>query len=158
MIELSTTDKRTFFLTLSPHEGQTLAQIAGFSPPSDDVAEIELTDVTTTWVALSASGCLDIAKEAADWMSDFLARRNDLTEDEALKYQVIFHGFSVALMGLLLDQELIALTAPSLPKESLTQFATILSQMMPLLYDDAESGYADDYDYEDDEEEEFDGE
>lgn len=151
MSETSATDKRTFFLTLSPHEGQDLAQIAGFSPPSPDVAEAEFGDIAGTWVALSSSGCLDISKEAAAWMSDFLARRNNLTEEEAKRYQVIFYGYSASLLGLLLDRGLIDLTSPGLPEESVAQFAAVLAQVLPLLRDveDDEEYDEDEYDEED---------
>lgn len=155
MTNLSTTDKRTFFLTLSPHEGQDLACIAGFSPPSPDVAEIELTDIASTWVALSASGTLDVAKESALWMAEFLAKRNNLTEDEAKRYEIIFYGYSASLLGLLLDQDLIKLNGPELPTESLAQFASVLAQVIPILQD-----YMGDEDDDDDfyEEDELDGE
>ena len=43
---------RTFLLTMSPEDGQEIAEMAGFSLPSEEVMEQETTDVMGKWFTL----------------------------------------------------------------------------------------------------------
>lgn len=106
-IELTAADKRTFFLMLHPQESQSLAEAAGFHPASDDVGDIELIDTVSKWSVLGASNCLEIALLCSDWISQFLVERNDLDEKYLAQYRVIFYGYSAALLGLLMDKQVI---------------------------------------------------
>ena len=87
MIETST-DKRNFYLMLSPPDGQDIAIGAGFSPSSEEVYDEEQKDVLRSWSILTESGIVESLSEAADWMSDIMVSdtmlpdEGDMEDDE----------------------------------------------------------------------------
>lgn len=117
---------------LSPGEGQELAQIAGFSPPSKDVSDIEFVDTVAKWTVMALAGALEVSQETAKWMSSFLSIRNSMTEDETKGYETIFYGYSAALIGLLMDQGLIDISVN--PDEESP--VSTLSSMLSLIFTD----------------------
>lgn len=123
-MELSAADKRTFFLMLHPHESQALAEAAGFQPASTDVGDIELLDTISKWSVMGAAGCLDVALVCSEWISQFIVDRNKLDDKYLAQYRVIFYGYSVALLGLLMDKNIIDIVSD--PYEVCQQVASSL--------------------------------
>lgn len=67
-MEPTALEKRNFFLSLSIAEGQSLAQLSGFSVPSEEVQYQEMADVVAKWMTLKSSGILKEVITCVDWM------------------------------------------------------------------------------------------
>jgi hypothetical protein len=106
-------DRRKFYLMLSVPQGQELANAAGFTPASDEVALRETEEITKKWVLLSQHGVLDSSIEGAEWFYDVLVksidglldRLSDEEEDE-VKSRLIasFASFSIAMTYKMLSE------------------------------------------------------
>jgi hypothetical protein len=104
--------RRTFFLNLSPMDGQEIAESMGFFPPSEDVGKEEVIDAASKWSVLSVSGILDWVHQCSEWFAELLIKRNpSFKESDKNNLQVIFYGFGVSVVSLLLDQGLIKMTS-----------------------------------------------
>lgn len=99
--------RRQFLLSLSVNEGQTLASLLGFTPPSVDVQQIEETDVLRQMVQLGAIGVLSSIQEAAEWFSGVLKVRMDLDEQELTNAFNVFLAFTVAAVMKLVSEDLV---------------------------------------------------
>jgi hypothetical protein len=99
--------RRQFLLSLSVKEGQTLASLLGFTPPSVDVQQIEETDVLRQMVQLGAVGVLSSIQEAAEWFSGVLKVRIDLDEQELKNAFNVFLSFTVAVVMKLVSEDLV---------------------------------------------------
>lgn len=69
----SALDHRNFILNMSISEGQRLASDAGYGTPDDQGIYLEKLSVLRNWASLGASGCLDVIKENAQWMTHLIA-------------------------------------------------------------------------------------
>jgi hypothetical protein len=101
--ELSPLNQRTFLLTMSPADGQRIAELAGFSPPSEEVMEQETTDVLGKWIRLQRTGILDDIEKSARWLSEIIRQQNKLEDDESDVSVALFTSFGVSLLGMLID-------------------------------------------------------
>lgn len=116
---------------LSPAEGQELAQIAGFSAASKDVADVEFIDTLAKWTVMALSGALEIGLESSKWMSEFLGTRNRLSDEEVKRYEIIFYGFAAALIGLLMDKDIVDLHIEPDEDSPVEQLSSMLSILFP---------------------------
>lgn len=89
---------------LSAKEGQMYAQAMGFPPPSQEVQEIEQTDVMTRWGIFIATDVYNHITESATWVTDFLRHFNKLASDDQ-SFQEVLTVFGVALVNRLIDAE-----------------------------------------------------
>lgn len=103
--ELSPLNQRTFLLTMSPADGQRIAEFAGFSPPSEEVMEQETSDVLGKWIRLQRTGILDDIEKSARWLSDIIRQQNKLEDDESDVSIALFTSFGVSLLAMLIDSE-----------------------------------------------------
>lgn len=99
---MSVTDKRMFYLMLSPTEGQKYADIMGYSRPSEDVQELEVMDVMARWVTLHKTQILEDIMETADWFVEFLEKSDKLSSpSDELKAALTV--FSASLLNRVMD-------------------------------------------------------
>jgi hypothetical protein len=104
--------KRQFLLTLSVNEGQDIAKIMGFQPPSVEVQESEQTDVLRKLVEVGASGIASSLSESTMWMCDLLKIRLDMSEEERNNSYNVFFSHVIASVIKLVDEGLIEPTTP----------------------------------------------
>lgn len=97
-------DKRNFFLMLSIPDGQEYAATMGFSPPSEDVREVEAMDVTSRWGVLYATEIYDEISEGAEWFADFLESSDKLVSPKD-EITAVFTVFGMALLNKLAESE-----------------------------------------------------
>lgn len=105
---MSAQEQRMYYLMLSPSQGQTFAQDAGFPPPSEEVQEAETHDVIARWALLTATGILEDAMITTDWLLDINAF-DELEDDMREQLQKLFIAHSLGLLNKLLDSDKAAL-------------------------------------------------
>jgi hypothetical protein len=107
------TSRRNFYLMLSVPQGQELANAAGFTPASDEVALKETEEITKKWVLLSQHGVLDSSIEGAEWFYDVLIKSIDglldrlpEEEEEEVRSRLIasFASFGIAMAYKMLSE------------------------------------------------------
>lgn len=103
--EYSPLSQRTFLLTMSPADGQSIAELAGFSPPSEEVAEQETSDVLGKWLRLQRTGVLEDIEMSARWLASIIRHQQKLEEDEVDVTVALLTSFGVSLLALLIDNE-----------------------------------------------------
>lgn len=103
--DLSPLNQRTFLLTLSPADGQSIAELAGFSPPSEEVMEQETGDVLGKWIRLQRTGILEDIEKSARWLSSIIKSQNKLEDDESDVSVALFTSFGVSLLAMLIDSD-----------------------------------------------------
>ena len=67
-------DRRNFYLMLSVPQGQGIANLAGFHPPSEDVIEKEAEEIIKRWLILGQVGALDSCIEASEWFFEIFSK------------------------------------------------------------------------------------
>lgn len=97
-------EKRMFYLMLSVQEGQFYAQSMGFPPPSEEVQEIEQTDVMTRWGIFIATDIYNEIVEATEWFTDFMDHFDKLGSSVE-EFREVMTVFGVALTNKLIDSE-----------------------------------------------------
>jgi hypothetical protein len=115
---------RTFLLTMSPQDGQEIAEMAGFSLPS------EATDVMGKWFTLKALGLLDDITKCSEWVSHIIQLQNDLDEKEVDVSVALFTSFGVSLITMLLDNQDIKICGEIplvIPPDALNQVISVIS-------------------------------
>lgn len=95
--------KRNFLLMLSPAEGQKISEQAGFAPPSEDVQEAETFDVVSNWITLAAAGAMVEIGNTADWITDYIAQKYELPEEDLDDIRTAYYTYAVALLSYLLQ-------------------------------------------------------
>jgi hypothetical protein len=99
--------RRKFLLQLSVREGQEIASLVGFVPPSPEVMDSEQTDVLKNTVKLGANGIAGSVAESANWFCDVLRARLDLSaEDRDNAYNTLL-CFGLATSSKLIDEGLV---------------------------------------------------
>ena len=104
-------DKRLFYLMLSANQGQDFAKLMGFSPPSEDVEEIETDDILTRWAVFMHYGLLSEVEEAAEWFTSFL-QESDKLISEVEEFKSVLIIFGVATINKILEAEKLAFIVP----------------------------------------------
>lgn len=99
---MNLTDQRMFYLMLSPTEGQKYADVMGYSPPSEDVQELEVMDVMSRWITLHKTQVLDHIMETADWFVEFLEKSDKLSSPSD-EFKAALTVFSASLLNRLMD-------------------------------------------------------
>ena len=97
-------DKRMFYLMLSAPEGQYYAQEMGFPPPSEEVQEIEKTDVMTRWGIFVATEIYQEIVEGSDWFIRFLKHFDKLGSNSD-ELREILTVFGIAITNKLIDSD-----------------------------------------------------
>lgn len=67
-------NKRKFLLMLHPAAGQDITSLAGMINPSEDIQDLETTEVVTNWVNLASCGILPEINNTAKWVTDFVTK------------------------------------------------------------------------------------
>jgi len=85
-------DRRNFYLMLSVPDGQGYAETMGFSPPSEDVREVEYADILSRWGVFLATEVYNEILEGANWFADFLEKSDKLVspKDEITSVLTVF--------------------------------------------------------------------
>lgn len=106
-------DKRNFYLMMSVPDGQGYAQTMGFSPPSEDVREVEYADILSRWGVFLATDVYNEVVEGAQWFSDFLEKTDKLVspKDEITSVLTVF---GMALINKLAESEKVLIMLDSL--------------------------------------------
>lgn len=104
-------DKRNFYLMMSAVEGQQFAADMGFSPPSEDVAEVENEEVLTRWAVFLHYGLLKEIEEASQWFTQFLTETNKIGSDER-EFQSLLTVYGVAMLNKIMDSDKLAFVIP----------------------------------------------
>jgi len=99
---MNLTDQRMFYLMLSPTEGQKYADVMGYSPPSEDVQELEVMDVMARWVTLYKTHVLDDIMETADWFVELLDKTDKLSSPSS-EFKAALTVFSASLLNRMMD-------------------------------------------------------
>lgn len=142
--------QRTFLLTMSPSDGQDIAELMGFSPPSEEVKEQENIDVMSKWFTLQSIGLLEEINKCADWVSAIIRKQNNLSDSDTHISNALFTSFGVSLLTMLLDSRRIEVrgTMPVvIPSDSIGKLVSLINMFT---LSDAEYD-EDDWDDEDDE-------
>lgn len=95
--------KRNFLLMLSPADGQSISEQAGFSRPSSEVQEAETFDVVTNWITLAASGAMVEIGNTADWITEYVSTKYELKGEELSDIRTAYYTYAVALISYLLQ-------------------------------------------------------
>lgn len=101
-------EKRMYYLMLSPSEGQSFAEDAGFSMPSEEVQEAETYDVIGRWSIMASAGVLEDAIETVDWLMD-IAQFDEVSEEMRENFKKLLIAHSMGFMNKLLDSDRAAL-------------------------------------------------
>jgi len=110
---ISDIDRRNFYLMMSVPDGQSYAEIMGFSPPSEDVREVEHADVLSRWGVLLATEAYNEILEGATWFADYLEKTDKLVspKEEIIAVLTIY---GMALTNKLAESEKILIMLDSL--------------------------------------------
>lgn len=97
-------ERRNFYLMLSVPDGQEYAVTMGFSPPSEDVREIEHVDIMSRWGVFVATDIYSEIVEGAEWFADLLEKSDKLVspKDEIIS---VFSVFGMALLNKLAESQ-----------------------------------------------------
>lgn len=137
---------RTFLLTMSPEDGQEIAEMAGFSLPSEEVMEQETTDVMGKWFTLKTLGLLDDIHKSSEWVSQIIQLQNGLDDSEVDVSVALFTSFGVSLITMLLDNQDIKICGElplTIPPDALNQVISMIS--MFTIDDDDDDDAMDEY-------------
>lgn len=101
---INNTERRNFYLMLSPQEGQDYAKTMDFPPPSSDVRDIEEADIMSRWGIFVLTGIYNEITEGAEWFADFLEKADKLVspKDDIMAVLAIY---GVAVVNKLLESE-----------------------------------------------------
>ena len=105
---MSAVDKRMYYLMLSPALGQSFANDAGFSAPSEEVQEAETYEVISRWALLTSMGLLESIIQASDWFCE-LRELSDVPLDDKDEFHRTLVSHGVSLVNNLLDSEKVIL-------------------------------------------------
>jgi len=132
---LTPLNQRTFLLTLSPADGQSIAEIAGFSPPSEEVMEQETSDVLGKWIRLQRTGILADIENSARWLSEIIKTQNKLEDDESDVSVALFTSFGVSLIAMLIDSDKIEVNKDIEFEEAMPMFIPVgpLSRIIQII-------------------------
>lgn len=111
MDDLEILQKRNFYLALSITNGQELAQMSGFSVPSEDVQKHEIMDNISKWLVLHNFGILEEVHKCADWVMETTQKVHEYSEEQAEASRVYITCFAIALLIHLFDNKHIDITA-----------------------------------------------
>lgn len=112
---INNTDRRNFYLMLSPQEGQDYAKTMDFPPPSDDVRDIEEADIMSRWAVFVMSGVYNEVVEGAEWFADFLERSDKLVSPKD-DIMAVLSIYGIAIVNKLLETENIVLVMDNMAK------------------------------------------
>lgn len=101
---INNTEKRNFYLMLSPQEGQDYAKTMNFPPPSPDVRDIEDADIMSRWGVFVLTGVYNEIVEGADWFADFLEKSDKLVSPKE-DITAVLSIYGVAIVNKLLESE-----------------------------------------------------
>lgn len=110
---ISDIDRRNFYLMMSVPDGQNYAEIMGFSPPSEDVREVEHADILSRWGVFLATDTYNEILEGATWFADYLEKADKLVspKDEIIAVLTVY---GMALTNKLAESEKILIMLDSL--------------------------------------------
>lgn len=146
--------QRMFLLSMSPTDGQDIAELMGFSPPSPDVREQENIDVMSKWFTLQSIGLLEDINKCADWVSAIIRKQNNLDESETGISTALFTSFGVSLLTMLLDSRKIEVRGEMpivIPSDAIGKLISVINMFSLADGDDFDIDYDED-DWEDDDE------
>lgn len=146
--------QRTFLLTMSPSDGQDIAELMGFSPPSEEVREQENIDVMSKWFTLQSIGLLEEINKCADWVSAIIRKQNNLNDSETHISTALFTSFGVSLLTMLLDDRKIEVRGEMpvvIPSDSIGKLVSLINMFSLVTDDEFEAEYDED-DWENDDE------
>lgn len=103
--------KRNFYLMMSAIEGQQFAVNMGFSPPSEDVAEVETEEMLTRWAVFLHYGLLKEIQESSEWFTDFLQETNKMGSDRQ-EFESLLTVYGVAMLNKIMDSDKLAFVIP----------------------------------------------
>ena len=106
-------DQRNFYLMMSVPDGQHYAEVMGFSPPSEDVREVEHADILSRWGVFLATDIYNETVEGANWFADYLEKTDKLVspKDEIIAVLTVY---GMALTNKLAESEKILIMLDSL--------------------------------------------
>lgn len=106
-------DRRNFYLMMSVTDGQEYAEIMGFSPPSEDVREVEHADILSRWGVFLATELYNEVLEGAKWFAEYLEKADKLVspKDEIIAVLTVY---GMALTNKLAESEKILIMLDSL--------------------------------------------
>jgi len=110
---ISDIDRRNFYLMMSVPDGQEYAETMGFSPPSEDVREVEHSDVLSRWGVLLATETYNEILEGATWFADFLEKSDKLVSPKD-EITAVLTVYGMALVNKLAESEKILIMLDSL--------------------------------------------
>lgn len=103
--------KRNFYLMMSAVEGQKFAVDMGFSPPSEDVAEVETEEILTRWAVFLHYGLLQEIQESSTWFADFLEETNKMGSDRQ-EFESLLTVYGIAMLNKIMDSDKLAFVIP----------------------------------------------
>ena len=106
-------EQRNFYLMLSVPDGQDYASTMGFSPPSEDVREVEYADVLSRWGVFIATDIYNEILEGANWFADLLEKSDKLVSPKD-ELTAILTVFGMAAVNKLADSERILIMLDNL--------------------------------------------
>lgn len=101
---INNTEKRNFYLMLSPQEGQDYAKTMNFPPPSPDVRDVEDEDIMSRWGIFVITGVYNEILEGAEWFADFLEKSDKLVSPKD-DITAVLSIYGVAILNKLLESE-----------------------------------------------------
>lgn len=104
---MSSIDKRNFYLMMSAVEGQQFAADMGFSPPSEDVQEIEREDILTRWAVFLHYGLLEEIEQSSTWFTELLQKTGKIDTDEK-EFTSLLTIYGIAMLNKIMDAEKLA--------------------------------------------------
>jgi hypothetical protein len=110
---ISDIDRRNFYLMMSVPDGQNYAEIMGFSPPSEDVREVEHADILSRWGVFLATDTYNEIVEGATWFAEYLEKSDKLVspKDEIIAVLTVY---GMALTNKLAEAEKVLIMLDSL--------------------------------------------
>lgn len=150
-VDLSTLHRRNFLLMLSPSNIESITKSAGFSIPSPEVLDAELTSALAMWFTLASFGVLKHVNDVCNWSTAYAIPKGILpSEDESALHEAMrsgYYSFSVALLSHLIAMEAIVINPEGDSYQNIVDFV----ETRPISFD---VGLGDDLDtYGDDEDE-----
>jgi len=140
-IEIDPSDpihKRNFLLMLSPADGQSISEQAGFSRPSEGVQEAETFDVVSNWITLAAAGAMKDIANASEWISEYLASKHELEAEDKDDIQSAYYTFGVALISYLIQIGSIDLYSHGEVGDNIHEFAQFLPNTTVMIVEETE--------------------
>ena len=134
--ERANPEQRAFYLSLDPEAGQTIAESAGFVPPSKGVMIKEQQEVIKGWMKLSALGVTQSIDDYTDWYLEVLGTLLGIEVSEGIRegYGESIRQLVVAILLGLRRKELITVAN----EDELEFHALLLDETGEVVKPDAE--------------------